>query len=422
MRVLIVGNGGREVALAWRIAQSPILTALYATADSSGWPRVVKVRPTADVEEQVLLAAELRVDLVVVGPEAPLADGIADALEALNIPCFGPQMAAARLEASKSFAKTVMAEAGVKTADGLVADLSVPSDRVALIERLSKGNVVLKADGLAAGKGVFVCPSREEALAALQQLESGRFGAAAGQVVAEDLLTGPEVSLFALSDGQRVVPLLPCQDHKRLGDGDTGPNTGGMGAYAPCELLSSEEAEALVQSIHLPVIRAMAERGAPFRGVLYAGLMLTPDGPRVLEFNVRFGDPECQALMALWDEDILPWLYGAARGRLPSGRPHFRDGAAVVVVLASAGYPESSRKGDAILEPKLPHNVQVFHAAAHRDDLGVLRTFGGRVLGVTAVGDSLFDAVEAAYAQVPRCHFDGMQFRRDIAWQGLTAD
>ena len=422
MRVLIVGNGGREVALAWRIAQSPSLSQLYATADNSGWPSGVKVRPSRGVEEQALLAAELGVDLVVVGPEAPLADGLADALNALKIPCFGPEMAAARLEASKSFAKTVMAEAGVATASAVVAELNNSVDRVALIERLSKGNVVLKADGLAAGKGVFVCPTREEALAALRELESGRFGAAAGHVVAEDLLTGPEVSLFALSDGERVVALLPCQDHKRLGDGDTGPNTGGMGAYAPCELLSAAEADAMVQAIHLPVIRALAKRGAPYRGVLYAGLMLTGDGPRVLEFNVRFGDPECQALMALWDEDILPWLYGAARGRLPTGKPHFRHGAAVVVVLASAGYPQSSRKGDAILEPILPPNVQVFHAATHRHDDGVLRTFGGRVLGVTGLGDTLFDAVEAAYAQVPRCHFEGMQFRRDIAWQGLTAD
>lgn len=415
MRVMLVGSGGREAALAWRIAQSPTLEHLLVTGANPGWPDGVEVRETTGVEAWVDRARSERIDLVVVGPEAPLAAGLGDALEAAGIPCFGPKKAAAELEASKSFAKEIMQAVGVPTAGALVVDRAEPDAEARVRARLAHGHAVLKADGLAAGKGVFVCPTEAEALEALDALwGTQRFGGASSRLVVEDLLEGPEVSLFALSDGERVVPLVSSQDHKRLGDGDRGPNTGGMGAYAPCALVAGEEADALVQQIHKPVVDELARRGTPYRGVLYAGLMMTPEGPRVLEFNVRFGDPECQPLMCLWDEDVLPWLYGAAVGELPAGVPHFAEGAACCVVLASAGYPATSTKGVPIPEPDPVEGVHVFFAGARRGARG-LETAGGRVLGITGVGEALSSAVTAAYDQVARWQFDGAQFRTDIA-------
>jgi phosphoribosylamine--glycine ligase len=415
MDVLLVGHGGREASLAWRLTQCESLGTLYVAGKNPGWPPAAQLREAAGVDAVVDVARHLSVGLVVVGPEAPLAQGLADRLDAVGIPCFGPGRAAARLEASKSFAKEVMAAVGVPTAEALVVEVGTPEGREAARARCQQGAVVLKADGLAAGKGVFVCPSAEEALEALETITSGRFGDAADRLVLEDLLIGPEVSVFGLSDGERVVALPSAQDHKRLGDGGRGPNTGGMGAYAPCPLVSLEEAQRLVEAVHAPVVREMAERGAPFRGVLFAGLMLTKDGPQVLEFNVRFGDPECQALMCLWDEDILPWLYGCAAGRLPSGNPSFRSGAACCVVLASEGYPLKSITGREISEGAHPEGLEVFHAGTTRDQEGVLRTAGGRVLGLTGVADTIEGARSAAYAGADIYGFDGCQMRTDIA-------
>ena len=419
MKVLLVGHGGREAALAWRIAQSPSLERLIVVGRNPGWPERAERVACNSNAAIVALATEHGIDLVVVGPEAPLAAGLADDLASAGIPCFGPQQGAARLEASKAFAKEVMTAAGVPTAGAVVVDMSDPNSVEAGRARCRLGQVVVKADGLAAGKGVIVCETAEEALGAFEELSSGRFGAAGTRLVLEDRLTGPEVSVFALCDGTRAVALPSSQDHKTLLEGGRGPNTGGMGAYVPCPLVSREDAERLVAEVHAPVIAEMARRGTPFRGVLYAGLMMTPEGPRVLEFNVRFGDPECQPLMCLWDEDVLPWLHGAAVGTLPEGRPRFSAGSACCVVLASRGYPASSEKGVAIPEGPARDAVVVFHAGTVRDSDGILRTNGGRVLGVTGVGVDIATAREAAYGALDGWVFPGAQHRTDIANQAL---
>jgi len=420
MRVVLVGKGGREAALAWRIVKSRKLTSLVVTGDNPGWPEGVLVREGSTPDEIVAIATEFGADLVVVGPEAPLAAGAADALIAAGIPCFGPQREAARLESSKAFAKEIMEATGVVTAAALVVDRADPDSVIAARERCARGRVVVKADGLAAGKGVFVCNTAAEAEAALEAVWSGRFGDASERLVLEDLLEGPEVSLFAICDGERIAVLPSAQDHKQLLDGGLGPNTGGMGAYVPCPLIDREAGTALGQRVHLPVIRELARRGHPFRGLLYAGLMITEDGPKVLEYNVRFGDPECQPLMVLWGDDLLDWLYGAAVGQLPEGEPVFEDGSACCVVLASAGYPASSDKGQPMPEPDEPPGVVVFHSGTRRDERGVLRTNGGRVLGITASATTISEARSMAYSALPGREFPGAQHRTDIAAQAVS--
>ncbi len=419
MRIVLVGHGGREAALAWRIAQSPSLTTLTVTGENSGWPEVAELRLASGNEAIGALAQELKADLVIAGPEAPLAEGLADHLEALGIPCFGPKKEAARLESSKAFAKEVMNAAGIPTAGAVIATRGDEASIAAARERCERGDVVIKADGLAAGKGVIVCRTAKEAHAALDEMLGERFGAAADTLVLEDRLVGPEVSVFAICDGERAVSLPSSQDHKTLLNGGYGPNTGGMGAYVPCPLVDRELARKLVATVHQPVIDELVKRGHPFRGVLYGGLMMTPDGPKVLEFNVRFGDPECQPLMSLWEDDILPWLHGAAKGALPEGEPVFSDRSACCVVLASAGYPVSSEKGREIPEGEAVAGVQVFHAGTRRDEDGVLRTNGGRCLGITGVGDSIRQARDRAYMALPGWTFEGAQYRTDIAHQAL---
>jgi phosphoribosylamine--glycine ligase len=404
-----VGRGGRESALAWRLRASPSVRELVVVDDQPGWPP--GVRRIHAARGIAAAAVEEGVDLVVVGPEGPLAEGLVDALGAVGVPAFGPTAAAARLESSKSFAKEVLRAAGVATADALVVRMSEPAEVAAGRARCARGGVVLKADGLAAGKGVVVAPGADEALAAFEDMR--RFGGAADVVLLEELLDGPEVSVFGLSDGVRVVPLPSAQDHKRLGEGDTGPNTGGMGAIAPCPLLDDAAVAEIVRTVHEPVVREMARRGTPFRGVLYAGLMMTASGPRVLEFNARFGDPECQVLMALWRDDPVPWLLGCAVGRVPEGRPRFGPGAAAVVVLAAAGYPGAVTRGAVIPEPELPAGT-VLHAGTRRDAAGRLVADGGRVLGVVGTGDTVGAAVRDALAVVPQVAFEGAIWRRDI--------
>lgn len=419
MNVLLVGHGGREAALAWRIARSPQLAQLTVTGPNPGWPGVAQVHPASTTAEIVELASRVQADLVVVGPEAPLAAGLADALVAEGITCFGPTRGAARIETSKTFAKELMAEAGVPTPGFLAVDRADPVSIEAALARIDQGQVVIKVDGLAAGKGVFVCPTPQEARAAFDEVMGERFGEAASTLLLEDLITGPEVSVFALTDGVAAVGLPSCQDHKALLDAGRGPNTGGMGAYAPCRLIDRAGVERILDQVHRPILRALAARGTPFRGVLYAGLMLTPDGPRVLEFNARFGDPECQVLMTLWESDILPWLSGAAQGKMPRGQPRFSDGASCCVVLASKGYPASSERGVVIPEGPSRRDVVVFHAATTRSDDGLLRTNGGRVLGITGVGPDLAEARSRAYRAVEDYQFDGCQLRTDIGLGAL---
>jgi phosphoribosylamine--glycine ligase len=398
VRVLLIGSGGREHALAWKLAQGRSLTELHAAPGNPGIARHATCHPIAadDPEDVLALARSLDVDLVVVGPEAPLVAGVADLLRHGGIAVFGPGSAAAAIEGSKSFAKEVMAAAGVPTA----ARLS-----------LARPPCVVKADGLAAGKGVHVCRTQEEVDRALEALAP--LGDA---VVIEELLEGPEVSLFALCDGRVAVPLPPAQDFKRAFDGDEGPNTGGMGSYAPVPGIGEDEVTALVERVHEPVLAELERRGRPFVGLLYAGLMLTDDGPRVLEFNCRFGDPETQSVLPLLDADLLELLAAAATGELAGYAAPSSHGAAVTVVLAAGAYPAGGDRGTPIrgIDEAEALGALVFHAGtALRGDR--LVTSGGRILGVTGVAATIAEARSAAYTAVERIEIAGARYRTDIA-------
>jgi phosphoribosylamine--glycine ligase len=398
VRVLVVGSGGREHALAWKLAQSPALSELHAAPGSPGIAELAECHPLrADDAEGILgLSRSLEVDLVVVGPEVPLVLGLADALRRFGVSVFGPSGGAARIEGSKAFAKDVMAEAGVPTPARLA---------------IARPPCVVKADGLAAGKGVFVCRTQAEVDDALRALSP-----VGGDVLVEELLEGTEVSLFAVCDGREAVPLVSAQDFKRAFDADEGPNTGGMGAYAPVPGVGQEEADALVAAIHRPVLAELERRGAPFVGLLYAGLMLTVDGPRVLEFNCRFGDPETQAVLPLVDGDLLEPLAAAAAGDLGGVRIEGAPGAAVTIVLAAGRYPEDADRGATItgVEEARASGALVFHAGTARNGQRLV-TNGGRILGVTALGGTLADARAAAYEAVGLIGFEGMRYRSDIA-------
>ena len=400
MRVLIVGSGGREHALAWKLARSPRLEALHTAPGNPGIARIGQCHPVraADAEGLLALCRELEVDLVVVGPEAPLVAGLADTLRHAGVAVFGPSRAAARIEGSKAFAMDVLEAAGVPTAARLA---------------LARPPCVVKADGLAAGKGVFVCRTEGE-------LERGLRAAAAlgGELLIEELIEGEEISLFVLTDGYEAIPLAPAQDFKRVGDADTGPNTGGMGAYSPVPGVGEPEVDELVDAVHRPVLAELASRGTPFAGLLYAGLMLTDDGPRVLEFNCRFGDPETQSILPRLEGDLLEALAGAAVGALQTDLSA-GDNAAVTVVLAAGDYPEHGDSGTPIegVEDAEAAGALVFHAGTARQG-DTLVTNGGRILNVTATGDDLVSARAAAYEAVGRISFASMRFRQDI---GLAA-
>jgi phosphoribosylamine---glycine ligase len=395
VKVLLLGSGGREHAFAWKLAQSPQLDELHAAPGNPGIAVLGDCHPVrAEDGEAVLeLARSLAVDLVVVGPEAPLVAGVADELRHGGVAVFGPGAAAARIEGSKSFAKEVMRAAGVAHARPLA---------------VARPPCVVKADGLAAGKGVHVCRTDEELERALRAT-----AAIGGPVVIEELLEGEEVSVFAITDGIRTIALPAAQDFKRIGDGDTGPNTGGMGAYAPVDRVEPEE---LVDAVHRPVLEQLAAQGTPFLGALYAGLMLTEQGPRVLEFNCRFGDPETQSIVPLVEDDLLEALAAAASGDLRGIEFRAAERTAVTVVLAAGSYPEGGDAGspiDGVAEAEA-EGALVFHAGTAVRD-GRLVTNGGRILAVTAAADALADARDAAYAAVERIHFPGVRYRRDVA-------
>ena len=395
VKLLLLGSGGREHALAWRLAQSPRLDELHAAPGNPGIAALGDCHPVRaeDAEAVVELARSLAVDLVVVGPEAPLVAGVADELRHGGIAVFGPSADAARIEGSKSFAKEIMRAAGVAAA------ATMP---------VARPPCVVKADGLAAGKGVHVCRTEAE-------LEAGLRATAAlgGPVVIEELLEGEEVSVFALTDGARTIALPVAQDFKRIGDGDTGPNTGGMGAYAPVDGVDPEE---LLDLVHRPVLDELARRGTPFVGALFAGLMLTEDGPRVLEFNCRFGDPETQSVLPILEDDLLEALVAAATGDLSGIELRASDRAAVTVVLAAGSYPEGRDAGSPIegIEEAEREGALVFQAGTAVRD-GRLVTNGGRILSVTATGDSVPDARSGVYAAVKRISFPGARYRRDVA-------
>ncbi|QRK07744.1 phosphoribosylamine--glycine ligase [Archangium violaceum] len=417
MKVLLLGSGAREHALAWKLSQSPRLTKLLVGPGNPGTARVgTNVPLQADSPDAVVaLARKEQVDLVVVGPEAPLVAGVADAVVAAGIPCFGPVAGAARIEGSKAFAKEIMDEAGVPTAGFRVFTDVAEAEAYAV----SQGRIVVKADGLAAGKGVIVAQDTRAAREAVRAV--GAMGVAGQRMVLEELLEGEEVSVIALCDGERYALLPPAQDHKRVGEGDTGPNTGGMGAYAPAPFLSPAQLAEVGEQVIAPTLATLRRRGIPFRGALYAGLMLTRSGPRVLEFNARFGDPETQVLMMQLAEDVLPLLDACARGRLESRPLSVHPGASVGVVLAAHGYPEAPMRGDRIEGvDAVPADCPVFVAGVEDKGDGWL-TAGGRVLTVCARGADLAQARAQAYAAVAHLRFEGMHFRRDIGAKGLRA-
>ena len=422
MKVLLVGGGGREHALAWKLAQSPRLTRLYAAPGNPGIAAhadCVPVRDTA-LEELVALARRERVELAVIGPELPLSLGLRDRLSDAGVSVFGPSQAAARLESSKAFAKDLMARYGIPTARFRVFQ---DADAAKRFCRELGAPLVIKADGLAAGKGAMVCATLPEADAAIRLcLDEDAFGAAGRTVVVEEFMTGEEASFFVITDGASALPLPAAQDHKAIFDDDRGPNTGGMGAYTPAPVMDEAMTGRVMEEIVTPTLAAMAKEGAPYAGVLFVGLMIGPDGPRVVEFNCRFGDPECQAILPRLDEDILPVFEAVASGRGLPASLRWRREASVCVVLASPGYPGTPRAGLPIegveAAAALP-GVNVFHAGTALRD-GALLTAGGRVLGVQTLGGDIRAAIERAYDAVGRIRFEGMQFRHDIGRRALA--
>jgi len=423
MKILIVGSGGREHALGWKLAQSPLVTEIMSAPGNPGLAALgrtfaLKVEQAAEL---AALAAREQVDLVVIGPEAAAAAGLADHLQTLGIPCFGPSKAAAELEASKAFMKEFCVRHGVPTAEYKVFDDAIRAKAYLGDRELP---FVIKADGLAGGKGVVIAETRRAADEAIDEiLFLRKFGTAGQRIVIEDFLPGEEASFFAICDGETAIPLIAAQDHKRAYDGDKGPNTGGMGAYSPAPIFTDAVRDQTMERIILPTLRGMKAEGTPFVGVLFAGLMISADGPKLIEFNVRFGDPECQTLMRRLNSDLAPVLLAAAKGDLASAPALEWDARpAVNIVYAAQGYPDEPLTGSVIrgvAQADQVEGVVIFHAGTREDEEGNLRAAGGRVLNVTAIGDDLRQAVTRAYEAVARIDWPGGFCRRDIAWRAL---
>jgi phosphoribosylamine---glycine ligase len=420
MNILLIGSGGREHALAWKLAQSPSCDTLYAAPGNPGiadYARLIDL-DVADHAATVRFCADHDIDLVVVGPEVPLVAGLADALRSADVPVFGPSAKAAQLEGSKGFTKAICSAANIPTA----AYQRYESKAHALAGlRDFSPPYVIKADGLAAGKGVIIAHTEAEAHAAIEDMFGGAFGEAGASVVIEDFMTGEEVSFFALTDGISVVPFGSAQDHKRVGEGDTGPNTGGMGAYSPANVLTQALEARVMAEIITPTVEMMHMKDMPYCGVLFAGLMLTDEGPKLIEYNCRFGDPECQVLMMRFEGDLAALLFAVADGKLATaGPPSFSDERALTVVMAAKGYPGTPEKGAAIMIDNIG-NALVFHAGTALND-GQLVANGGRVLSVTARGKSVTQARAAAYAAVENIAFPGGFYRSDIGWREVARE
>lgn len=421
MKVLVVGGGGREHSLAWKASMSPLVDEVICAPGNGGirqHARCVEIA-AQDVEGQVALAVREKVDLVVVGPEIPLVAGLVDKLEEMGIPAFGPSANAAQLEGSKVFSKEFMKRHGIPTAAFTVhRDLD---SALARVDRKS-GSCVIKADGLAAGKGVIVCRSPVEARQAIREvIGEKRFGDAGSAIIIEDLLEGEEASILAISDGTKIIPLIAAQDHKAAFEGDSGPNTGGMGAYAPAPVVTPALHDRIVKEVLTKTIDGMAKDGTPFKGILYAGLMIREDDIKVLEFNVRFGDPECQPLLMIMKSDIVPILMAAAKGDLGDAAVEWHSGSSICLVLASGGYPGPYEKDKAINgidDAGAAENIMVFHAGTKLEGDDVI-TAGGRVLGVTGIGPSLGEATRSAYDAADKISWEGMRMRRDIGHRAL---
>ncbi|HEX4636048.1 MAG TPA: phosphoribosylamine--glycine ligase [Rhizomicrobium sp.] len=418
MKVLLVGSGGREHALAWALAKSPLLTKLYCAPGNAGIAQLAERVPIAasDFAALTKFAVETRIDFAVIAADAQLVGGLWDVLEGAGIRAFGPSKAAAVLEGSKGFVKDLCMEVGIPTAQ--YRRFTMPEPAKAYAETLGYP-VVIKADGLAAGKGVIIASDRHESHKAIDFMFEGGFGESGHAIVVEEFMQGEEASFFALSDGTHVVPLAGAQDHKRVGDGDVGPNTGGMGAYSPAPVLPPALEQVAMERFIKPTVAAMAAHGRPYMGVLYLGLMITKDGPKLVEYNCRFGDPECQVLMPRLKSDLLTALLAAREGKLAPLA--WRDEAALTVVMASRGYPGATEKGHVIsgLETaaQLP-GITLFHAGTEQKDSDILAV-GGRVLNVTALGKDVAQAQARAYAAVKEIHWNGAFYRTDIGWRAL---
>lgn len=418
MKILVVGSGGREHALVWKIKQSPLVSQVFCTPGNAGIAQICECLSG----EPVQIAREIGADFVVVGPDGALADGLVDRLNAAGFAAFGPTQSAARLESSKIFTKNLLSKYGIPTAK-FAAFESVREAQIYLVKQ-PDGPVVVKADGLAVGKGVIMAKNRSEALWAVEEvvgLASITSAQDEGRIVIEEMMEGEEISFFALCDGENLLPLVAVQDHKRAFDGDTGPNTGGMGCYSPVPVFTAQLRETVVETILKPTLQGLKSEGIEYRGVLYCGLMLTKDGPKVVEYNARFGDPECQLLMPLLKNDIVPILLacaGIGEKKLSEFTPKWSDEAAVIVVLAAQGYPSAPRKGDAISGLESVDDALIFHAGTKNQGETIV-TNGGRVLGVVGIGDDFESARKKAYAAIAKIGFEGAHFRRDIGWRAM---
>ncbi|MDH4982226.1 phosphoribosylamine--glycine ligase [Hyphomicrobium sp. D-2] len=423
MNVLLIGSGGREHALAWKLSASPLLSNLYCAPGNGGIADVAECVPLAVADHTAVMrfCKDNAIDLVVVGPEAPLVAGLVDDLTTSGIKCFGPSQAAAQLEGSKGFTKDLCAEFNIPTAAyGRFTD-AASAKAYAAQQKLP---IVVKADGLAAGKGVTIAETHAEADAAIEACFEGAFGAAGSEVVIEEFLVGEEASFFALCDGKNALPLAAAQDHKRVGDGDTGPNTGGMGAYSPAAVVTPEMSARIMDEIINPTVAAMQARGIPFKGVLFAGLMITADGPKLIEYNVRFGDPETQVLMLRLKSDLLLALLAATDGVLDTFDLRWYDDAALTVVLAANGYPATPETGteiNGVEKAAAVDGVEIFHAGTRRDGGRLLAT-GGRVLNVTAIGNTVAEAQARAYQAAAAIDWPGGFYRKDIGWRAVERE